>query len=261
MRFFVPLFLLLLLGVSMAASKQKLYLTDGSHHVVREFQVKEDRVRFYSTERSQWEEIPLSLVDLEKTKAEIDEVQSERAEDKAFVEREEAAERRMRKQASLIPEQNGAYFWEGNKLREVPLAELKVKSNKGRAAASIVAPMISGKRIVLVEGEHSETVVTVSQPEFYVRLHRLQVLGFLKLEEDDDDRIVQTWNTYRGVDYIIEEQIDIEDFRREVGRKLYLIWPREPLPPGEYALATYAPGEGNIRIWDFRVVTEDAATK
>ena len=36
----------------------KLYLKDGDYHMVREYQVLDDRVRYFSTERGDWEEIP-----------------------------------------------------------------------------------------------------------------------------------------------------------------------------------------------------------
>jgi len=49
----------------------RLYLKDGSYHLVREYKVSGDRVRYYSVERSAWEEIPLGLVDIEKTEKEI----------------------------------------------------------------------------------------------------------------------------------------------------------------------------------------------
>src|SRR5579875_1448305 len=65
--------LLLALGVlafTAWAANIKLYLKDGSYHLVREYQVETDRVRFYSVERSEWEEMPLSLVDLDKTRTE-----------------------------------------------------------------------------------------------------------------------------------------------------------------------------------------------
>ncbi len=43
------------------AANVKLFLKDGSYHVVREYEVQTDtdRVHFYSIERSQWEDIPL----------------------------------------------------------------------------------------------------------------------------------------------------------------------------------------------------------
>ena len=47
---------------------KKLILKDGSVQVVREYQVMDDRVRFYNTERSQWEEMPAALVDWDATR-------------------------------------------------------------------------------------------------------------------------------------------------------------------------------------------------
>ena len=38
--------------------------------MVREYQVNGDRIRYYSTERGQWEEIPVALCDLQKTERE-----------------------------------------------------------------------------------------------------------------------------------------------------------------------------------------------
>ena len=53
---------------ALQAQRVTLYLKGGGDMLVREYEVQEDRVRYYSLERSQWEEIPLELVDLEKTK-------------------------------------------------------------------------------------------------------------------------------------------------------------------------------------------------
>ena len=36
----------------------RLYMKDGTYHNVREYEKKGDRIRYYSTERSEWEEIP-----------------------------------------------------------------------------------------------------------------------------------------------------------------------------------------------------------
>jgi len=47
---------------------QKLFMKDGTYQLVSSYEVHGDRVRYYSVERSEWEEIPASLVDLEATK-------------------------------------------------------------------------------------------------------------------------------------------------------------------------------------------------
>ena len=63
-------FLALFIAATALAANIKLYLKDGGYHVVREYQVQSDRVHFYSVERSQWEDIPLGLVDLKRTETE-----------------------------------------------------------------------------------------------------------------------------------------------------------------------------------------------
>ena len=57
----VARFLIFFLAFAAFAANIKLYLKDGDSHLVREYEVKGDRVRYYSVERGDWEEIPLAL--------------------------------------------------------------------------------------------------------------------------------------------------------------------------------------------------------
>src|ERR1700684_2834572 len=61
----ILLFLVLLLSslVRAQASNQRLVLKDGTYQVVTKYQKVGDRVRYFSAERGQWEELPESLVD------------------------------------------------------------------------------------------------------------------------------------------------------------------------------------------------------
>jgi len=99
MRIFSKLFCVALVAVCvLCAATLKLYLKDGSYQLVREYMVENDRVRFFSTDRGEWEEVPAALVDLPKTQAEIKQREDSAREDAAAQDAEEKAERLARKE-------------------------------------------------------------------------------------------------------------------------------------------------------------------
>ncbi len=235
------------------AAAIRLYLTDGTYHLVREYEVKSDRVRFYSVERSQWEEIPLELIDLQRTEREIKERAEERKQELQLWETEEQAEREHRRKIARVPREPGVYLLDGSEFRSLPQAELQVKTDKKKEILKIITPIpiVAGKRTVVIDGERSKTVLRTPTPEFYLRLHRQERFAIIRLEPKKGVRHVQEWAVLPVTDEIIEEHSDIEIFRREVGHNLYQIWPKKPLEPGEYAVVEFSLGEANIQAWDF----------
>src|SRR4051812_2897040 len=100
---------LLVLAASLWAANLKLYMKDGSYHVVREYQVQGDRVHFYSIERSGWEDIPLDLIDLKRTQSEAADRQERLEADARSQAAEEKALRDIENEKRKIPQDPGVY--------------------------------------------------------------------------------------------------------------------------------------------------------
>ncbi len=248
-------FLVLLATLALAAGNFKLYLKDGTYHIVREYQIVEDRVRFYSIERSDWEEIPIELADLRRTKAEVKDVEEKTKEQGKLLDEEDKAEREARREAASVPEGEGAYFVDGKEIKPLKRAEMKVNTNKRRQVWQVLSPIpvVSGKATVELDGDTSAFVVTSTTPEFYFRPSQPERFGIFKLSAGKNARIVEKLDIIPVSKEIVETQEIIETYQRQMGDGLYKVWPAEPLAPGEYAIVQYTTGKVNLQIWDFSV--------
>lgn len=248
------IFALLALALALcAASTFRLYLKDGSYHIVREYHVEGDRVRYYSTERGDWEEIPLELLDLKRTETERIERQQAIEKEASIFTAEEAARRELLREIARVPQEPGVYLIEGDALRILKQAQSKAVTNKGRTVLKILTPLplIAGETTVELDGARSVETVDSPQPEFYFRVAQEERFGIFKLTPKKDSRVVQKWTIIPVSNEILEEQEEVQIFRRELEPGLYKIWPMDPLEPGEYAVVEYTPGQRNIQIWDF----------
>lgn len=244
---------LILFAVFPVAAAIKLYMTDGTYQDVREYQIQQDRVRFYSTERSEWEEVPLSLVDLKRTDQEQKRLVDERRDSARMQDAEDAAEVASRREAQRIPMTPGAYWVHGGKLIAIPQGESKVVTNKRRSVLKALSPvpMVAGKANVEMEGEHAPTKVDVADPEFYLRLDQPERFGIIRLTIHKGKRIAEKLTIVPVADQPIESSDLIDVIRQQAGENLYKISPMSPLEPGEYAVVEYTENEVNMQIWDF----------
>src|SRR5580765_3650977 len=134
---FLRLVILSVLAVAAFGATQRVYLKDGEYQLVREYQVLADRVRYFSTERGDWEEIPIELVDLERTKKDATERQATIDADAKQQDLEDKAIREERKEIARVPVEPGVYYVNGDKLQTIPLAETEVISNKSRSVLKV----------------------------------------------------------------------------------------------------------------------------
>ena len=246
---------LAILACAAWAANLKLYMKDGSYHIVREYQVQPDRVHFYSVERSGWEDVPLDLVDLKRTRSEAAERQASLEEEAKVMAQEEKAERDLAKEKTRIPQEPGAYWLLGNQAQVMKLADSTIHTDKGRAVLKKLSPVpvFNGKATLEIGGAHSLNVFSNPEQEFYLQLSEMERFGIARLTTKGAVRIVEKVTTLPVVNEIVEEPVIMEILKIELASGLYKIWPKEKLEPGEYAVVEYTENKLNIQVWDFAI--------
>jgi hypothetical protein len=250
-RRFLPI---LALACAAWAANVKLYLKEGGYQLVREYQVQSDRVRFYSVERSEWEEMPVDLVDLKRTEAESASRQAEEQRGAKLVTEERQAERQLQAEVSHIPADPGVYWVEGSGGRTLNQSKATVHTEKGKFVLRQIVPSatpVTRTATMEVEGAHATAVFTNQLQEFYVRPNDAEPFGIARLSPKGSVRVAENIS-YTGPE-ADEEPIIIPTHQLEIAEGLYKIWPKEPLAPGEYAVVQYTLGKVDMQIWDFAV--------
>ena len=254
-----PALLLLLSAVLLFADTFKLYLKEGSYQSIREYSVQGDRVHYFSTERGEWEDIPLDLVDLNKTEKEHHSRETEITKEAKEDSEEAKALRDERKEINSIPKDPGAYFRIGPKVDTLSASEYQVVTNKKRKALQILSPipLVPGKASVVIKGERAGYVIRDMRPNFYLRMDAQQRFGIITLTPKKGQRVVENISVVAVVNQASEERKQMDTFEQDLGGGLFKVWPEKDLAPGEYALVEFA-DKGDINdiqltIWDFAI--------
>jgi hypothetical protein len=261
---------------------KKLVLKDGNFQLVREYQRKGDRVRYFSLERGDWEEIPAALVDWDGTaKAQVESDKASAALLGKIHAQEEASkiETVLDVDASLqvepgvfLPPGEGMFAIEGKSVTQIEQVGSQVKTDKKTFLKQVLSPIpiVPGKRNVEILGAKAKTRINTSGPEFYLReaapdpdhdsgvYHsgRARETGpeveLVRATVKGNKRQLESIRSMFGQD-VGTERKSIAIQRWEVAATVYRFTLGEPLPPGEYALAEILPDGMNLFVWDFGV--------
>lgn len=264
------------------ARGKKLILKDGSFQLVRSYERKGDRVRYYSAERGDWEEIPAAMVDWDATaKAEAE--QNKDAEELAkkvhIEEQAQKAEIALDLDASLqvapgvfLPPGEGMFLINGQSVTPLEQVGAGLKKDKKQFLKQVLVPVpiVPGKQNFVIPGTKSKTRVTTTQPEFYLReappdpdrnspIQKSSRPGesgpeveLIRAKVKGDQREIGSISTYFGE--AVEQRPNAISIQRwQIAANVYRFTLSQQLPPGEYALAEILPEGMNLYVWDFAV--------
>jgi len=266
-----------------AARGKKLVLKDGNFQLVRSYERKGDRVRYYSIERGDWEEIPAALVDWDATaKAEAAEEGAEAALVSKIHKQEEANNMQppVDVDASLqiapavfLPSGEGMFVLEGKSVTKLEQVGSQVKVEKKRVFEQVISPVpiVPGKHHVEIPGARAKVRVNLSGTlEFYLReapsdADRDTTITRSSRPGESGPAVELVRATVKGNRRQLEEirslfgnelsrdrkTISIE--RWDVAATVYRFTLSQALEPGEYALAEILPDGMNLYVWDFGV--------
>ncbi len=249
----------------LARADLKLYLRDGSFQLVKSYEVRGQRVRYYSVERSQWEEIPVSLVDFEATRRA--EQQSKSEQQKQL---EQARELEKERFDSIpantgfaiapgvrLPASDGVYADDGGRVVSLIQSAGQIVTDKKRRALTIAlpAPLLKNRSLVVLDGAQAAVRLLYPQPTFYIQSadNWGAKAELVPVKSTKDSRIVEKIQGGLGFGRPGEVRQAIPTERQQVAPGLYRLRPTQPLRPGEYAIAETTQNRLNLDVWDFGI--------
>jgi hypothetical protein len=162
---------------------RRLILKDGSYQLVTKYEVKGDRVRYYSSEREDWEELPNSLVDWDATNRAEKERQTNASAPEAVQLDKELAHETAREEAKLpqvapglrLPEDTGIFLLD-NFQGEPQIVELQQtqgdvnRNTKANILKGAINPIAGTKVTIELEGPHAASQAHVDVPSLYIKV-------------------------------------------------------------------------------------------
>lgn len=253
----------LLAAPHLAAANLKLYMKDGSYQLVSSYQVNGDRVRYFSAERSEWEEVPTALVDFDATK------RAQQAEQVEQKKRDEEAREIQRERYYKAPDQglqvapgirlpgdDGIFTWDGQRLVRLVQSDTELVTDRKRAAMVLAVPLpvVKTRSLLVLEGAKAPIRLDDPLPVFYVQ--SASGLGtkleMVRLKPGKESRIVEDVETGRGKHgKQTEDRTMVSIERKQLAANVYSLKPLQPLDAGEYVLGEVVDDKLSMDVYDF----------
>lgn len=253
---------------------KKLVLKDGTFQIVREYSVDGDRVRYWSIERSDWEEIPSNLVDWDTTKkAEADQRQKDA---------ELAEKNRQRKLAEetagvdqvdaslevhpglLLPDGVGMFVLANRQFVALKQDQAASKIDVGREIERTLSgvPVISSRHRIELPGKHSAIRFGTGDLEFFMRTadQREPRITLVRAQLKGDNRLLETESS-SVVEDATDKGDDISTLLWDIAPGVFRYTIDKNLPAGEYAFVEQTGDGADLFVWDFTVDAAGAAAK
>ena len=260
---------------------KRLILKDGSYQPIVKYQIEGNRVRYLSSERFDWEEIPVSLIDWAATEDYARHGAPAVAPGVRQLDAEEQAERKKEQELSpavaaglRLPFQGGVFLldvYRGQaQLDELSQNGGEVKRNMGKnILRAAINPLASARQTIELKGAHAEIQSHVANPFIYVNVDQdsdatagakplpsvQDRFRILRVESDKKKNVRVVGSLKIAIYGKVSQERKIVPANVAVFSGPWLkITPSEPLQPGEYALVEMlANNQMNLYVWDFGV--------
>jgi len=265
-----------------AVRGKKLVLKDGSFQLAREYQRNGERVRYFSSERGDWEEIPAAMVDWDATaKAEAAAAATENELLKKVHHEEEQRQREMPLEvdASLpvapgifLPPGEGLFVLEGKSVTQLDQVGAQIRTDKKQLLKQVLSPIpvVPSKKNVEIPGAKAVRRINSERPEFYLReappdpdrVSSIRAssragdggpeIELVRLTVKGGKREIESIKSLFGQE-VGEDRNSIGIQRWDIAQNVFRFTLAESLPAGEYAFAQVLPDGLNLYVWDFGV--------
>lgn len=246
---------------------KKLVMKDGTSQMASSYEVQGDRVRYFSVERGEWEEVPAAMVDWDATKkAQADDAkQAEALDNKLKTEEAAAKVAPLDVDASLeiipgvfLPPGEGIFILDGRGIFPLHQSAATSKLSKKRLVEQVVmpVPILPSRHAVDLDGTHASFRITNPSPEFYLRTTDPgePEVELIEAHVHGNQRHIEDIDSFFTQQQAKAKTISLQMW--EVAKGVYRFTLGQPLKPGEYVLAEISAKEGmNLLVWDFGVDT------